>query len=99
MGEPMASGNWHVKEGKEQEFIERWQEFLGWTRDTQPGLVGASLMRDQADGAHFISDSEWKDADTRDAWRQEEGFAKGFAACRALCDDFYGGDYERVVAV
>jgi hypothetical protein len=32
-----ASGNWRVTEGKEDEFIARWTEFLGWHERTCPG--------------------------------------------------------------
>ncbi len=28
MADQYASGNWHVKAGKEKEFVERWTEFL-----------------------------------------------------------------------
>ena len=99
MGEPFASGNWHVMEGKEQEFIERWREWLGWTRETQPALQHANLVQNESDPRHFISFAQWEDAASRNAWKQSEEFAQKFGAVRALCEEFHGGDYERVVAV
>lgn len=99
MAEHFASGNWHVKKGNEEEFVERWKEFLQWTHDTQKSLVSANLIRDERDPSHFISFAEWGDSAARDAWRDEPGFAERFAACRALCEDFYGGDYGRAVSV
>jgi heme-degrading monooxygenase HmoA len=99
MGDHFASGNWQVSKGKEGEFVERWSEFLGWARETQSSLVNASLIRDDNDSSHFVSFAEWSEAAGRSAWRQDPGFAERFNACRSLCEDFYGGDYDRVVAI
>lgn len=35
----------------------------------------------------------------RDAWKSSDGFMKRFVACRELCGDFTGGDYDRVVTI
>lgn len=99
MTEPFASGDWHVTEGKEEEFVERWTAWLLWTRETQPSLVEVSLIQDQGDARHFISFARWKDTGAREAWKNSEGFMERFSACHALCEDFHGGDYERVVAI
>src|SRR5437867_4400278 len=99
MAEHFASGNWHVKKGKEKEFVERWTEFLQWSRKTQPALVTASLIGDESESSHFVSLAEWEDARTRAAWRQSPEFTKLFGACRDLCDDFYGSDYHRTVTI
>ncbi len=63
------------------------------------GGVGAHLLRSNDDPRRFISYSEWSDARARDAWKQSEGCAAGFAACRAFCDDFQGGDFTEVVHI
>jgi len=87
-----------VREGAEDEFVSRWTDFLGWTRETQPGLVSARLLRDEQDPRHFVSFAEWQDPGARDGWRQRPEFSAKFAACRELCDEFYGSDYERTAA-
>jgi heme-degrading monooxygenase HmoA len=99
MAEHYASGNWHVTKGREDEFIELWNDFLQDARKNTPGLVRAYLIRETADGSHFVSVSEWDDPEARAAWKQTPGFAKGQGACRALCDDFYGADYLLTVGV
>ena len=99
MSDHFASGNWHVKEGKEAEFIERWNEFLQWTRKTQPALVSASLIRDVADSKHFVSFAEWQDTAGRDTWRNDPEWSPHMMACRELCEDFYGNDFERVALI
>jgi hypothetical protein len=46
MSEYYSSGNWVVTGGREKEFIQRWIEFLEWTRATAKGLTSAELIRD-----------------------------------------------------
>jgi Uncharacterized enzyme involved in biosynthesis of extracellular polysaccharides len=99
MTEHYASGSWRVSEGKESEFRERWAEFLVWSRETTPGLVTARLLRDRGDPRHVVSFAAWTSAEAREAWRQNPGFAERFGACRALCDDVYGADYDCIVSV
>jgi heme-degrading monooxygenase HmoA len=99
MADHYASGNWHVQEGQEDEFVERWTEFLPWTRKDHPALESARLIRDAGDSRHFISFALWPDADARATWKASPEFAQKMEACRQLCDDFYGGDYEVAVVI
>jgi heme-degrading monooxygenase HmoA len=94
-----ASGNWTVREGSEEDFIARWKGFLGWTRESQPGLISANLLRDEQNPRHFVSFAEWEDTGARERWRQSPEFEQKFTACRDLCDEFYGADYQRAAAV
>jgi heme-degrading monooxygenase HmoA len=88
-----ASGNWTVKAGREEEFIARWLEFTGWSKANAPGAREFALLRDQDDPRHFISYGTWDDEASRKAWKNTPEFAKGFGACRDLCDEFSGSDY------
>ena len=99
MSDPFASGDWKVSAGKEDEFIDRWREFLQWTRKTQPALISASLLRDADDPRHFLSFAQWSDEDARAAWKNGSDFSKYFSACRALCDDMQGSNHDRVVTI
>ena len=92
--EHYASGNWSVSEGKEDEFIAGWREWLEWSRDNAPGLIFARLVRDDRNPRHFLSWSQWEDPTLRAAWWQKPGFDERLSALRALCDDFQGGNYE-----
>ena len=95
MADAYASGNWHVKNGKEKEFVERWTEFLQWTRKDHPAMQHATLIQDAGDTGHFISTSEWEDEASRAAWKQSPEFAKMFGATRELCDDMSSIDATR----
>jgi heme-degrading monooxygenase HmoA len=97
MGEYFASGNWQVTKGKENEFVDRWTEFLQWTRETQPELVSVRLVRRTEDPSHFVSFADWESAAARTSWKETSGFQDHLMACRSLCDQFDGGDYDRVV--
>jgi heme-degrading monooxygenase HmoA len=99
MSNYLASGNWHVTEGKEDEFIERWTRFLKWTRETQPGLEAARLIRADTHPNRFVSFAEWRDADARATWRAAPEWAEMHQACKEVCDDFEGGDFEAVVTI
>jgi heme-degrading monooxygenase HmoA len=99
MAESYASGNWHVSEGSEEEFIQRWREFLEWTRDNADGFHEASLIRDDGDPRHFVSFARWDSAEAQAAWRSLPEFPQKMGACRHLCEEMTGGPYERVVAV
>ena len=94
-----ASGNWLVTEGKQDEFVARWTEFLGWTRANAPGLVHAFLIRDDGESRHFVSFALWSDAASRGVWKQQDGFAEHLGACRALCEEFAGSDFELAAEV
>jgi heme-degrading monooxygenase HmoA len=91
--QPFASGNWIVSEGKEDEFVTRWLAFLEWTKASSPGLSRALLIRDAENPRHFVSFAEWDSPQSMSHWRSQPDFSTKFGACRALCDDFRGGDY------
>jgi quinol monooxygenase YgiN len=99
MAENYASGTWHVTAGREQEFVERWTEFLQWTRKDHQAMLTATLLRDEKVPGHYVSIAEWADAASRDAWKNSAEFASHFGACRALCDHMTGSDYAREVTI
>lgn len=59
MAESYASGDWMVSEGREDEFVSRWLEFLRWTRENADGFKEATLIRHVSDSRHFISFAQW----------------------------------------
>ena len=100
MGERFwASGHWRVKEGKAEEFIQQWKEWLTGRSENISGFRHARLLRSPMNPHQFTSISEWTDAASRDAWKASPGFQEGFAASKVLCDEFVGGDYDEVVLV
>ena len=94
-----ASGNWQVTNGKADEFVERWKEFLTWTREANDGFLSARLVRDLNDPHHFVSFASWRDVDSLNAWRQKPEFAERFGSCRALCAGMQGSNYALACAI
>ena|ERR1700737_4200353 len=99
MNSPYASGNWLVKSGREKEFVQRWIEFLEWTRSSFKELQSAQLILDSTDSRRFVSFSGWNSAEAVQQWRSRPEFADKFGACRELCDDFQGFDYTLAAKV
>jgi heme-degrading monooxygenase HmoA len=44
-GRSYSSGEWLVRAGSEQEFIQRWNSFIEWTLKEAPGAVSFVLVR------------------------------------------------------
>ena len=83
-----TSGDWHVKPGSEQAFIERWREFAEWTSVTIPGNTFAKLLENEADPGHFVSFGPWRDQSAVAAWREHPGFKDRVGRLRELLVSF-----------
>jgi len=94
-----ASGNWVVTQGREEEFIRRWIEFLQWTRAAFDDLGSARLIRDEETPGRFVSFATWKTSEALREWRSRPEFAERMGACRALCDDFRGSSFALAAVV
>lgn len=83
-----TSGDWFVKQGREDEFIRAWRDLAEWTAaDIVPG-GRAMLLRDQEDAALFRSFRPWDSDEQVAGWRQSEGFTTRISRIRELLDRF-----------
>jgi heme-degrading monooxygenase HmoA len=83
-----TSGDWLVKPGREEEFIEAWHELAEWTAaEIAPG-ARAMLLHDRDEPALFRSFGPWDSDPQVAAWRQSEGFAARIGRIRELLDRF-----------
>lgn len=100
VGEPFTSGNWVVKEGREDEFITRWTEFVQWSIETMGhgAFDPPVLIRETADPRHFVSFGGWSDPETVAKWRSHPEFPSRLGRARELCDEFVAGDYTVAAA-
>ncbi len=94
-----ASGRWQVKQGKGNEFMERWASWIAWTSENIPGFRSATLLRSEEDPLRFVSVSDWDDDASLGAWKASPGFSEKIESVKDLCDEFQGGDYEVAVAI
>ncbi|MEV7136485.1 antibiotic biosynthesis monooxygenase family protein [Arthrobacter sp. NPDC093128] len=75
-----ASGVWHVRQGNDEQFVQKWTEFLQWSRENYPSMVVARLLHDKGVPGRYMSYSEWTDESSRDAWKQDPEFRTRFGA-------------------
>ena len=99
MIEHYSSGTWYVKDGHEDEFVQRWTEFITWSRSTHPAMLTASLLHDRGLPGHYVSIAEWADPLARKSWKETPEFQERFNACAALCEKAKGSDYDHVITI
>src|SRR5438445_6550951 len=99
IGQPYTSGNWVVKEGQQDEFVERWTAFVRWAAENEQGAESFVLIQDGRDPRHFVSLGAWDAIETVDDWRSRPEFAEYLGRCRELCDDFQASDLTVAAAV
>jgi quinol monooxygenase YgiN len=87
-GQSYSSGEWLVREGSEEEFIERWTTFIEWTLKDAPGAESFVLVRSMEDPRKFLSLGAWESQQAQEAWREMPQMQVMLGQCRALCDEF-----------
>jgi heme-degrading monooxygenase HmoA len=93
MADQYVSGDWSVKAGTEDEFVSRWLDFTGWSKEQAAGARSFVLLRDMEEPQHFVSLGTWDDRDSINAWRSTPEFAEKLGRCRELCEDFRARDF------
>jgi heme-degrading monooxygenase HmoA len=84
---PYTYSTWHVKPGREQEFVRRWQELADWS--ASQGLAArAMLLRDVDDGTRFVSFGPWESLETIRRWRSAPGFHERVARLNEVIEGF-----------
>jgi quinol monooxygenase YgiN len=84
-----TSGDWHVKAGKEREFVEAWRELADWVGSEFDRRGRARLWQDRDDPAYFRSVGEWADTQTMERARASEGFKQRLTHIGELVSDWH----------
>ncbi len=92
-GQPYTSGNWLVKAGSEESFIDRWTAFTECSLKNGPGAETFILIQDSGDPRRFVSFGAWDNPEAVTSWRQRPEFRELLGECRALCEEFEPDDY------
>ncbi len=79
--------DWHVKPGRESEFVEKWTEVATSNIAENDPTGWAKLLRDAQDPTHFVSLAEWPDVQTVGQWFTSDGFKQRREQLRELVDD------------
>ena len=80
-------GVWHVKRGREEEFVRAWDELARWTVESGHESHG-TLVRDREVPYRFVSFGPWPSAEAARRWRESAGFRERFARLEELIDRF-----------
>jgi heme-degrading monooxygenase HmoA len=78
---------WRVKPGREDEFVERWREWIEWSH--RQGLdAGALLLRDLDSPHTFVSFGPWDSTAAVKSWRALPGYQERVSRLREVVDGF-----------
>lgn len=78
---------WRVKPGREDDFVERWAEWIDWSH--RQGLrEHALLLRDAETPGTFLSFGPWENVDAVQAWRSLPGYHERVDRLREVLDEF-----------
>jgi heme-degrading monooxygenase HmoA len=84
---PYTHTTWRVKDGHEDDFIARWQEWVDWSR--RQGLSAAALLlRDVEDPHVFVSFGPWENLSAIRNWRGLAGYHERVALMREAVESF-----------
>ncbi len=94
-----ASGDWHVKPGREDEFLEAWREFAEAGMLELPSDAWVVMLRDEDDPAHFRSVGPFRDDAAVAAWRDGEAFRQHMGAMREMLVALDVSTYEEALSL
>jgi quinol monooxygenase YgiN len=97
-GHSYSSGEWLVREGSEEEFIEAWTSFIEWSLDNVKGAESFVLVRSTEEPGKFLSLGAWESQEAQEAWREMPRMQIMLGQCRALCDEFDTHRYTLVAS-
>ena len=86
-GQSYSSGEWSVRAGSEEQFVERWTTFTEWSLDNAEGAVSFVLVRSNEDPRRFLSLTAWKNQEAQEAWRAMPQRQELLDQCRELCEE------------
>ena len=88
-----SSGEWKVRAGSEEEFVQRWTAFIEWSLENAPGAGSFVLVRSSEDPTKFLSLGSWESQQAQQAWREMPRHQELLDQCRELCEAFDSHPY------
>ena len=88
-----SSGEWEVRAGSEEEFVQRWTTFIEWSLENAPGAGSFVLVRSTEDPTKFLSLGSWESQEAQQAWREMPRMQELLDQCRELCEEFDSHSY------
>jgi heme-degrading monooxygenase HmoA len=98
MTETYTCGNWRVKPGEEDAFVQAWTEFVTWASE-MPGSATFRLVRNLDDPGQYMSFAPWESFEAQNAWKTLPEFRERIGRVRSHCEDFQPSTLELVTSV
>ena len=92
-GQSYSSGEWLVRAGSEEEFVDRWNAFIEWTKNNAAGAGAFVLVRSTEEPRRFLSLGSWESQEAQQAWREMPRMQELLDQCRELCEEFDSHSY------
>jgi quinol monooxygenase YgiN len=86
--ETYVGADWLIHEGREEEFVQAWTEFVEWSLEEDAGAVGGMLLRDGADPRRFLSIGPWTNAGAAQSFFRNPDIQERSAPFRELAESF-----------
>src|SRR5215217_3602530 len=86
-------GEWTVRAGSEEEFVQRWNTIIEWSMENAPGAGSFVLVRSTEDPTRFLSFGSWESQQAQQAWREMPRHQELLDRCRELCEAFDSHPY------
>ncbi len=77
-------GIFQIKPGKENEFIELFQNFAKWVFSRNLGAIDVHLLQDVQQPRHFIAVGPWESMQKIDEWRELLEFKEFFSKVQEM---------------
>jgi heme-degrading monooxygenase HmoA len=91
-------GVWRVKPGREDDFVNAWDELARWTVEAGFESTG-TLLRHRTQPGRFVSFSPWPSLEAAEEWRASPGFAERLRALSDTLEAFEPETYDVVLRV
>jgi quinol monooxygenase YgiN len=83
-----TSADWLINEGREDEFVRAWTEFVDWSLEEDVGALGGMLFQDGSEPRRFLSIGPWKSAEAANAWFTSPELQERSQPFRELAEHF-----------
>jgi heme-degrading monooxygenase HmoA len=82
-----TSGTWKPKPGREEAFVEDWEQFAAWA-SRMPGAGRLSLTRDLYEAGRYVSFGDWASEAAVRGWKSSPEFKEQMAHVLQHVDEF-----------
>jgi len=80
--------DWLIREGRQDEFVGAWTEFVDRSLEDGSGALGGMLLQDNSEPRHFVSIGPWTSAEAARSFFTDPELEERSAPFRELAERF-----------